>query len=128
MIEGNAGRRPSTPAQVPRVLCSDIKFSLIHAGGDKPPGRGARRRGHVRLNEARVQQLAATSGGDTSRANELGEVHADNRGGYQTFAGSYMGALFNESKRLGESLDGEKLTGSPGNGVRLDPARQAGHA
>ena len=24
-----------------------------------------------------------------------------------------MGALFNESKRLGEALDGEKLTGSP---------------
>ena len=24
-----------------------------------------------------------------------------------------MGALFGESKRLGESLDGEKLTGSP---------------
>ena len=49
----------------------------------------------------------------TEAGDDLAEVHADSRPGYQTFAGAYMGALFNESTRLGESLDGEKLTGSP---------------
>ena len=44
---------------------------------------------------------------------DLAEVHADGPAGYQTFAGAYMGSLFSESTRLGESLDGENLTGSP---------------
>ena len=78
---------------------SAIWFSQIHAGGDKPPAEHVAEA--MRLNEARVEQIAATSGETSGDA--LGEVHADSRGGYQTFAGAYMGALFNESTRLGES-------------------------
>ena len=106
MIAGNPGDTVETLKF--RGAVQDMVLA-IHAGSDKPPAEYVAEA--MRLSEARVQQLAATSGdnaGDT-----LGEVHADNRGGYQTFAGAYMGSLFNESKRLGESLDGEKLTGSP---------------
>ena len=106
MIEGNPG--DTVDALKFRGAVSDMVLA-IHAGGDKPPAEHVAEA--MRLNEARVQQIAATSGETSGDA--LGEVHADNRGGYQTFAGAYMGALFNESKRLGESLDGEKLTGSP---------------
>ena len=106
MIAGNAG--DDLAASQFREKIRDLKFELM--SGDKRPAAelGAEA---VRLNEARIQGLAATSGG--AEGEQLAEVHADNRGGYQTFAGAYMGALFNESKRLGESLDGEKLTGSP---------------
>ena len=106
MIAGNAG--DDLAASQFREKIRDLKFELM--SGDKRPAAelGAEA---VRLNEARIQGLAATSA-DTE-GEQLAEVHADNRGGYQTFAGAYMGALFNESKRLGESLDGEKLTGSP---------------
>ena len=106
MVTGNPGDTLEAVQFRSKVQDSIL---AIHGGSDKPPAEHVAEA--MRLNEARVQQIAATSGenaGDT-----LGEVHADNRGGYQTFAGAYMGALFNESKRLGESLDGEKLTGSP---------------
>ena len=115
MIDGNPG--DTVDALKFRGAVQDMVLA-IHAGGDKPPAEHVAEA--MRLNEARVQQIAATSGETSGDA--LGEVHAESRGGYQTFAGAYMGALFNESKRLGESLDGEKLTGLAGNGIRLRPA------
>ena len=106
MIEGNPG--DTVDALKFRGAVQDMVLA-IHNGSDKPPAEHVAEA--MRLNEARVQQLAETSAPASGDA--LGEVHADNRGGYQTFAGAYMGSLFSESKRLGESLDGEKLTGSP---------------
>ena len=106
MITGNPG--DTLEAVQFRSKVQDMVLS-IHGGSDKPPAEHVAEA--MRLSEARVQQLAATSG--SAGGEQLADVHADNRGGYQTFAGAYMGALFNESKRLGESLDGEKLTGSP---------------
>ena len=106
MISGNPG--DTLEAAQFRGKIQDMVLA-IHGGSDKPPAEHVAEA--MKLSEARVQQIAATSGETSGDA--LGEVHADNRGGYQTFAGAYMGALFSESKRLGESLDGEKLTGSP---------------
>ena len=106
MVTGNPGDTLEAVQFRSKVQDSIL---AIHQGSDKPPAEHVAEA--MRLNEARVQQLAATSG-ETS-GDQLGEVHADNRGGYHTFAGAYMGALFSESKRLGDSLDGEKLTGSP---------------
>ena len=106
MVSGNPG--DTLEAVQFRTKVQDMILA-IHGGSDKPPAEHVAEA--MRLNEARVQQIAATSG-ETS-GETLGEVHADHRSGYQTFAGAYMGALFNESKRLGDSLDGESLTGSP---------------
>ena len=106
MVTGNPG--DTLEAVQFRSKVQDMILA-IHQGSDKPPAEHVAEA--MRLSEARVQQIAATSGEASGDA--LGEVHADNRGGYQTFAGAYMGALFSESVRLGDSLDGESLTGSP---------------
>ena len=107
MVDGNPG--DTVDALKFRGAVQDMILA-IHNGAEKPVSEFVSEA--MKLSEARIQAIAATSG-DTS-GETIAEVHADNRGGgYQTFAGAYMGALFDESKRLGEKLDGEKLTGSP---------------
>ena len=107
MVDGNPG--DTVDALKFRGAVQDMILA-IHNGVEKPVSEFVSEA--MKLSEARIQAIAATSG-DTA-GETIAEVHADNRGGgYQTFAGAYMGALFDESKRLGEKLDGEKLTGSP---------------
>ena len=100
MVTGNPGDTLEAVQFRSKVQDSIL---AIHQGSDKPPAEHVAEA--MRLNEARVQQIAATSPGASGET--LGDVHADHRSGYQTFAGAYMGALFSESKRLGDSLDGE---------------------
>ena len=121
MIDGNPGEtldamklRDSLRGMVNQIL----------SGSDKPPGEFLAEA--ARLSEARAQQLAATS--VDTEADALAEVHADGPAGYQTFAGAYMGALFNESKAAWREPGRREADRLAGNGIRVQPARQAGHA
>ena len=62
MIEGNPG--DTVDALKFRGAVQDMVLA-IHAGGDKPPAEHVAEA--MRLNEARVQQIAATSGDDFGR-------------------------------------------------------------
>ena len=121
MIEGNAG--DTVDALKFRGAVQDMVIA-IKDGSDKPACEFVAEA--MRLNEARVQQLAATSG-ETS-GDELGEVHADNRGGYQTFAGAYMGALFRRVEAARRKPGRREADRFARNGIRLQLARQAGDA
>ena len=106
MIEGNPG--DTLEASQFRSKIQDMVLA-IHNGSDKPAAEYVK--DAMKLNEARIQVLR-TDSPDTAGA-ELDEVRQEGSRRYATFAGAYMGALFSEAVRLGEALDGEKLTGSP---------------
>ena len=121
MIEGNPG--DTVEALTFRGAVQDMVLA-IHAGGDKPPAEHVAEA--MRLNEARVQQLAATSG--AGAGDDLADVHAEGQPGYQTFAGAYMGSLFSESNAARRKPGRRESDRVAGNGICIDPARQAGDA
>ena len=106
MIEGNPG--DTLEASQFRSKIQDMVLA-IHGGSDKPPAEYVAEA--MRLNEARIQALAANTPGDEGAA--LGEVRQEGTPGYATFAGAYMGALFSEVVRQGDKFDAETMTGAP---------------
>ena len=107
MIAGNAGE--NLDASQFRAKITDMVLA-IHGGSDKPPAEHVAEA--VRLNEARIQQIAAR-GGDG--AQDRPDVTGSDAGGDdgQFSMPRFLSALGTEVVRMGDRFDATEMTGSP---------------
>ena len=106
MIDGNPG--DTLEAVQFRSKVQDMVLA-IHNGSDKPPAEHVAEA--MRLNEARIQQIAATGGDGAQNLPALagsGDVVDD-----RFSMGRFLVTLAGQAKELGERFDPEKMTGAP---------------
>ena len=107
MVDGNPG--DTVDALKFRGAVQDMILA-IHAGSDKPPAEHVAEA--MRLNEARVQQIAA-QGGDGSQDRPEVMDRAPDGGSARFSMPRFMSGLASEVIRLGENFEFESMTGSP---------------
>ena len=107
MIEGNPG--DTVDALKFRGAVQDMVLA-IHAGSDKPPAEYVGEA--MRLNEARIQQIAA-QGGDGAQARPEVMDRAPDGGSALFSLPRFMTGLSAEVARMGDRFDYTEMTGGP---------------
>ena len=107
MIEGNPG--DTVDALKFRGAVQDMVLA-IHAGGDKPPAEHVAEA--MRLNEARVQAIAAQGGDGVQDRPDVTGTDAGGEDG-QFSMPRFLSSLGSEVVRMGDRFDATEMTGSP---------------
>ena len=108
MIDGNPG--DTVEALKFRAAVQDMVLA-IHNGSDKPPAEHVAEA--MRLNEARIQQIAA-QGGDGAQDRPERYRHGDDTDEDGLFSmPRFLSSLGSEVVRMGDRFDATEMTGSP---------------